>query len=669
MIIRACVCIPTFNNPTTIAEVVEGCLRETLFPILVIDDGSDLPVGPFANPRVEVLRLRKNQGKGAALQAGFQIALKKGFTHLIAVDGDGQHPPAEISKLVERAKTDPWALIIGRRIFEGKNIPRSTQFGRKFSNFWVKQETDKIIEDSQSGLRIYPLFQLQSLRFFTRRYDFEIEVLIRLVWKGVRVHEVPVQVYYPPAETRVSHFKKFHDNLRISLLNTLLMTVSLFRMHLSSWEIAFALFLGVLVGCTPFFGFHTAIVAGLSLILHLNAGVMFLGSQISLPFLAPFLAYLSISAGRAWGGEALSVPKAWLLGSLLVGTGLGVVFGAIGFFLSQFLRLRTARKVNWTGRTRGGVFGNWFLKLVLRKLGVRAAYSCLFFIVPYFYFFAPRSTRASLEYWKRLRPDAGFFSRSILVLKHYYRFGTVLMDRLYQSYRDKPQFTATSSGFENISGPIAKKQGVILLGAHVGGWDTAARYMEIHNFQMTFHPVQYESPAATFTKLKRQEERYQPQTLFTNQNSQPILTIHRLLSDGKPVGIMGDRPTGKNFELVSFLGGIAAFDTTPFRIAAANSAPLVFTYGFKGPNQTYLFHASPVRHYAYKAEKDRELQCLEWAQEFASDLETRVRAFPDQWFNFYPFFSSPPAPPLATPTLEKKQENAIFHPLLQECRS
>src|SRR5262249_27039737 len=104
-----------------------------------------------------------------------------------------------------------------------------SRFGRKFSNFWVRYETERSISDSQSGLRIYPLFHLQNLRFRTRRYDFEIEVLIRLLWKGVKPREVEVEVHYPESSERVTHFRKGWDNLRISLLNTALVVVMLFQ--------------------------------------------------------------------------------------------------------------------------------------------------------------------------------------------------------------------------------------------------------------------------------------------------------------------------------------------------------------------------------------------------------------------------------------------------------
>lgn len=101
-------------------------------------------------------------------------------------------------------------------------MPSKNTFANKFSNFWYKVETGQTLSDSQSGFRLYPLTRLKGMRFYTPRYEFEVEVIVRAAWRGVAVKNIPIRVYYPPQEERVSHFKPAKDFTRISVLNTCL---------------------------------------------------------------------------------------------------------------------------------------------------------------------------------------------------------------------------------------------------------------------------------------------------------------------------------------------------------------------------------------------------------------------------------------------------------------
>ncbi|HTM43920.1 MAG TPA: DUF2062 domain-containing protein, partial [Polyangiaceae bacterium] len=467
MILRIRLCIPCYDNPATIVQVVSDALQQTSFAVLVVDDGSQEPVqallaqdfsaaAALESGRLKVLRFPENRGKGVAIRAAIKDSVALGFTHLLTLDGDGQHLVSDASKLVALAEQFPWDLIIGQRRMEAASVPESSRFGRKFSNFWVKYQTGSKIHDSQSGFRLYPLFHVQCMAFLTRRYEFEIEVLIRLLWKGVTVREVEIDVVYPPGDERVSHFRKFIDNVRISLLNTALVVVSLLRSHRAPREVGFALGLGVMIGCTPLYGLHTLLAAALAFAFRLNAGYLILGSNISIPPLAPFLIGGSLAIGSYLltgdAAAALALPKmvlagrsdlhallllagasvkAWALGSLVLGTALGLVFGCSAFALTW--RLQRGRAVNWTGRTRGGVWGNAILAWVLRTLGLRAGYACLAFLIPYYYVFAPRARRALHEYWATVRPEATGLRRVALILRHLRRFGQVLMDRVFAS--------------------------------------------------------------------------------------------------------------------------------------------------------------------------------------------------------------------------------------------
>lgn len=651
MIIRVCICIPTYNNPTTINAVVADCLEKTDLPILVVDDGSDVPVAPpLESGRVRVIRFAKNQGKGAALRAAFEDCVSKGFTHLLSIDADGQHFASEIRKVTKLAHYHPWDLIIGCRKLDAETVPGVSKFGRNFSNFWVNFQTGTKIRDSQSGFRLYPLFHVQNLTFWTRKYDFEIEVLIRLLWKGVAIRETEIEVYYPPKDERISHFNKFSDNVRISVLNTAFVMIAMLKQHRSPKAIALALGIGVWIGCTPFFGFHTLMAMAIAAVFPLNALVLFLGTQISFPLFLPFLVAGSLALG------AQIVPDQdyairYLVGSFALGALLCVITWAIAFAVSTRLRRQYSKQSTWSGRTRGGWLGTFFIKQVVHYLGIRAAYFCVLFAIPYFYVFAPKARRSIDEYWRIISPQMGFFRRQWQILRHFYGFAQVLLDRVYQAYSKEHRFVAKSHGHENIINASKEKKGVIILSAHVGGWDLACALLEGRGFPGEFHLFQYESKDLTIEKLK---ENQQPESLKSHyveegaSHNEPnlVFMIRDLLDKGLPVGLMGERPLSYHFELVPFFGKLAPFDTTPFRIAAACHHPLLYSFGFKGQGKNYDFYAEVPKLYEYNNESPRALQCYQWLQEYAGVLEKMLRLYPLSWFNFYPFWSSLPTSPL-----------------------
>jgi predicted LPLAT superfamily acyltransferase/glycosyltransferase involved in cell wall biosynthesis len=678
MILRALVCIPTYNNEGTIEQVVTDALEHTTLSILVVDDGSKISVqsllrndtckAAIASGRLHVLRLQTNQGKGVALQTAFQWSVENGFTHLLSIDGDGQHLLSEAKKLLDKSVEQPWSLIIGKRKFEtASDVPGISKFGRKFSNFWVQYQTGQGVQDSQSGYRLYPLFHVQNLKFWTKRYDFEIEVLIRLLWKGIAVHEVEIDVYYPPENERVSHFDKFWDNVRISLLNTLLVVVSLLKFNHSPRKSGVAFGIGIFIGASPLYGFHTLLGAAAAFFFRLNALMVFLGTNISFPPIAVFLIPLEIATGRrllaTWNYplrdwqppkdfESL-LPFArdhileWCLGAVIV----GFAFAVIGGFAMAFLnhRLQKSTKNNWTGKTRGGKLGNGFLIYVLRFCGRHVGYAFLFFVAPYFYLFAPRARRGLNEYWRVLEPKKGWWVRQFSIIRQMYRFGQVLMDRGFQSFHPLSQFQTRPHGMEQILEPLQKKQPLILASAHVGGWDLASAFLNQDGLRSQFHMVHYQSKDLTFEKVAgRGEALSHVQSLLTTE--EPVLKIREMLDRGEPVGFMADRATNTHVELVPFMGKIAPMDVRPYRIAAACGARVLFTFGFKGRGNEYDLYAFPSFLIEPRADRSRALQLRDCAASYAEKLEELVRKYPEQWFNFYPLFSSVPQAPPGVPT-------------------
>lgn len=210
--------IPVYNNAGTIIDIARRT-HEQIDNILVIDDGStDADLRELLKVLdVTVIRHEKNRGKGVALRTAFEHASKQGGEYLITLDGDGQHFPEDIPRFLPYLAPD--AILLGRRDEIIGEMPGSSEFGRNFSDFWIRLETGQRVSDSQSGFRAYPIKHVQAMEMWSKHYNFEVEVLTRALWAGLTVNSVPIRVWYPPAGTRVSSFRPFVDNVRISRLH------------------------------------------------------------------------------------------------------------------------------------------------------------------------------------------------------------------------------------------------------------------------------------------------------------------------------------------------------------------------------------------------------------------------------------------------------------------
>jgi len=224
---KVCVLIPTYNNAQTLDQVLQGVLAYTDQVIVVNDGATDTTPDILAGyPQIAVVHFVQNRGKGYALRQGFEKAVAMGYDYAITIDSDGQHYPDDLPVFLEALEKNPEAIMIGARNMEQSSVPRKSSFGNKFSNFWFRVETGIVMEDTQSGYRLYPVQKLSKLSFITRKYEFEIEVLVRGAWAGLDVIQVPVRVFYPEKEKRISHFRPFRDFTRISILNTFLVTIA-----------------------------------------------------------------------------------------------------------------------------------------------------------------------------------------------------------------------------------------------------------------------------------------------------------------------------------------------------------------------------------------------------------------------------------------------------------
>jgi glycosyltransferase involved in cell wall biosynthesis len=207
--------IPAYNHGTMIEAVITKALKLNL-PVIVVDDGStDSGVYRIINiDGVQLLRHRKNRGKGAALMTGFARAAQIA-DWAITIDADGQHQPHDALNMMRAIPENSRPLVVGRRQgMAGREVPWTSRFGRKFSNFWVKISGGPAMTDSQSGFRIYPLPEAMNLDVKARRFQFEVEILVRAAWTNIPVMEVPVSVSYATGLHRISHFRPFVDFLR-----------------------------------------------------------------------------------------------------------------------------------------------------------------------------------------------------------------------------------------------------------------------------------------------------------------------------------------------------------------------------------------------------------------------------------------------------------------------
>jgi glycosyltransferase involved in cell wall biosynthesis len=230
---RPCAVIPTYDNPATIERVVED-VQAHVPDVIVVDDGS----GPEAQralerlealPSVRVVHRAENGGKGAAVKTGLRTAHDAGFTHAMQVDADGQHDLNDVPKLLQHAHERPNALILAEPVFD-EGAPKARLWGRKLTVFWTHLETGgKRIGDPLCGFRVYPVEP--ALRTGTRgdRMDFDPEIAVRLVRRGLPVVNVPTRVRYVSREQGgVSHFRMVRDNMAIGWMHTRLCVAGIF---------------------------------------------------------------------------------------------------------------------------------------------------------------------------------------------------------------------------------------------------------------------------------------------------------------------------------------------------------------------------------------------------------------------------------------------------------
>ena len=373
--LKICVIIPTYNNHKTLQRVIDGVLHYTN-QIIVVNDGSTDTTKSILEKytSLEVLHLPKNKGKGNALSLGFKKAKELHYHHAITIDSDGQHFPDDISTFITALeKESKPVLLIGNRNMNQDGIPKKSSFGNAFSNFWFWFETGIKLDDTQSGYRLYPLQNIPK-KFFTNKFEFEIEVIVRTAWKGVAVKNIPIKILYDPNE-RVSHFRPFKDFTRISILNTVLVIITILYIKPRDFFRSFkkksfkdfiredvlessdsnaikasSIALGTFIGIAPLWGFQTFIVITLAVLFRWNKVLAFAFSNISIPPMIPFIIYASLKVGGLFvSSDTLLFSEnkltfeavknnltQYLIGSFVLAIFVALFFGLISYFLLSY---------------------------------------------------------------------------------------------------------------------------------------------------------------------------------------------------------------------------------------------------------------------------------------------------------------------------------------------
>ena len=384
--------IPTFGNVETVDEVVRQSSRYVR-PVIVVNDGST--DGTHQRLRalqreidgLEVLTNSRNRGKGIALRFGIERAKELGATHVVTIDADGQHDPADIPTLAAAAQQNPDAIILGARERAIEGYPRRCRIGRTIANWALFVQCGARVSDSQCGMRVYPVRAIEPSKCTAHRYSFETELLVRAVWAGRRLIEVPIRCEY--AATRVSHWRPWVDSIRELLVQLRLFAIGLvprpiaivsycdekaglasrIRVWVSPLRLwremrrdeagpartAAGVSVGVFIGISPLFGLHTMLCLYVAWRFRLHPIAVVLGSQVGIPPLAIPIGAAAIQIGHVVRSGALltSLPDEstnmwvwsgqigfdWILGSLILGVVLSLVtYGVVMMLCRPLVR-------------------------------------------------------------------------------------------------------------------------------------------------------------------------------------------------------------------------------------------------------------------------------------------------------------------------------------------
>ncbi len=695
------VVIPVYNHAETLRQVVEEVLRHHS-QVLVVDDGStDGGADRLTDLPVELLRYPRNRGKGAALLAAAEWGIARDLTHMISLDADGQHDPDDLPKFFAAIEDAPQALIVGQRNFEQDGIPGSSRFGRTFSNFWLRLQTGSQLKDSQSGFRAYPLFIFQQLNFWTRRYNFEIEVLVRAAWAGVELHDVDIAVYYPPGDERVSHFRGFMDNWRLTLLNTHLTMRSivpwphrkivevqseepaqvkslsvihplrsirqLLKENTSPKQLAAAAAAGIVLGTLPLLFCHTIAILFVCGFFRLNKVAAVSASQLCMPPLVPALcievgyylrngSWLTDFSIETLGYQAAQRFYEWFLGSLIVAPLLALIVAAITYRLAQAISRETAAgketeipsqeereaRQKWTSRSIGSSWQHQSFYLMIRLGGRRAAYALLYVVV-FYYTLLPSVRKKCGYYLSRRFPEVSTWESFWNSYRMTLELGKVLIDRALVGILGSEQVKVDLEGKPELLDLLAEKKGLILVNAHVGCWQVAMSALEFVNTPVNLL-MQREEDDIDRHYYEHAGIECPYRIIDPRGYLGGVLEMVEVLKRGEVLSVMGDRMLGddRNGVEIEFMGGTVTMPFSAYKLASATGTPIVVLLSYKTASDSYGLKLYKTIRVPSGLGRGNSVY-KPFVREFAESLEDFCREHPFQFFNFFDMWQNQPS--------------------------
>lgn len=290
----------------------------------------------------------------------------------------------------------------------------------------------------------------------------------------------------------------------------------------------------------------------------------------------------------------------------------------------------------WKGKTRGGMFGYMFFIYMIRYLGVSAAYILLAFVVCYFIPFAPKATASSWWYGRRIL-HYNRWKSFLLLFKNFYRFGQVLIDRTALNAGRTSEYKFKFENYPAFLDILNRTTGVVMLGAHVGNWETGTPFFK--DYGKKINVVMYD---AEHRRIKELLEKYKIlhnyKIISVNDDSLThVFQIMKVLEGGEYVCFQGDRYLNAEKLLTCrFMGEDTQFPLGPFLLAAKMHVPVVFYFAMREGHKTYRFHFFVLEQLPAEKGKRPEQLLLE---QYARTLETILHRYPEQWFNYYPFWN------------------------------
>jgi len=392
---------PTYNNAGTLIAVLDRVMALGL-PLIVVNDGStDRTVellGGWAAAHGQLATIAAhpaNRGKAAAMMTGFRLAAERGYSHAVTIDTDGQLDPEQIPELLAVARESPQSLVLGFRDDSSPDYPPRSRTGRRLSNFAIRLECGEHVQDSQCGLRVYPLPLALGVRCRADRFGFETEIITKAAWAGCSIREVPVNCRYLSGGRQVTHFNVQRDTARHLVLHARLIARALWpwpheRLFAAasadaglSWRelirwasplelwrqmrrrpqdrpaLAAGVALGVFIANLPIYGLQTLTSVYLARRLHLHPMAVVVGSHFSTPPVGPALVVAAIWLGHLLlFGEPITAasldvarnglaPVAgrllleWTVGGVLLGLAFSLISFAAVLLLMRLIRTPT----------------------------------------------------------------------------------------------------------------------------------------------------------------------------------------------------------------------------------------------------------------------------------------------------------------------------------------